>query len=177
MKYIGPIVIGFLFIVAICAVAAQRVYKEEVAAFYKRHEARLQAMNNHSTMLFITGQIIVALATVQKFAGGAAYPSPFSDVVALMDFISLNMFELLHVDCMVRDADFGHTLVGLTLLPLAIGALAFFCRAAWVTVFGGDFMRGPSMKVGRLLWARVSGEWGGGGGGPMRRRVSASADR
>ena len=114
---------------------------------HRRYEETLQQLNNHSTMMIVTFQIIVALASVHAFKKGSSYPTPFDEWALVMDFLSLNIFELLHLDCMVNDASYETTLHICTLAPIGVGVVIFAARGVWATIYKEDFMRGHAIKV------------------------------
>ena len=110
----------------------------------------IQASSNNATMIFITLQIIVALASSQAFRpghNGARYPNPLDDIVVSLEFTMLDVFEMIKLDCVVTNPSYELMLQLSTLAPLAVMALAFAGSSLWIACFGGKLMRGPKVTM------------------------------
>ena len=82
--------------------------------------------NNHLVMPFITAQIIVGIANVQRFQGGKDYPTPFEGVIGVAEVLNLQIFRILHLDCHAEN--YADELVVSSLVPLSMCMLLVSVR-------------------------------------------------
>ena len=104
-------------------------------------------MKNLSTLLIITYQIIVDISGVHQFRGGQGYPALFRAFVYVLQVLTgLDIFEMLHLDCIIRDSDYTFKLFTTTLAPLAVLVLALLWELAY-KAWKGDrqLINGPSL--------------------------------
>ena len=113
----------------------------------KRQKEGIIALKNSSTLLFVTYQIIVELSAVHQFAGGYGYPAPFRQFIDVIELIcSLDIFEVLHLDCIVRESDYTYKLYTMTLGPLGLLTLAFAYESARKAFYKqGEILNGKTM--------------------------------
>ena len=84
--------------------------------------------SGQGTMMIVTYQIIVNLSHVHTFRGGSSYPEPFAAIVGAVEVLTVNLFQLFHMECSISGSDYGHQLVISTLLPIAAGAITGLLR-------------------------------------------------
>ena len=97
-----------------------------------RYKDLIWSLKNLSTLLIITYQIIVDISGVHQFRGGQGYPALFRAFVYVLQVLTgLDIFEMLHLDCIIRDSDYTFKLFTTTLAPLAVLVLALLWELAY----------------------------------------------
>ena len=125
------------------------IYGEKLFRFFmKRQKELVLSLKNLSTLLIVTYQIIVDLSGMHQFKGGSGYPSLFRNFVHVLELvIGLDVFELLHLDCVIRNSDYTFKLFATTLAPLGLLALALLWELGYKlwyrsrrSIYNGPFM-------------------------------------
>ena len=79
--------------------------------------------------------------------GGSWYPSVYGRLISVFEiFTSLNLVEVVHLDCLGERLNFGHTLLATTLLPLGVALLVLLGEGARVLCRGGSVVRSKGFK-------------------------------
>ena len=91
---------------------------------YNTHRDYIDRMRDQATMLVVTFQIIVGLRGVHSFRGGSDYPSPFDRLVGALEMLTLDLFQIFHVECF-RRGDYWDNVYAATLAPLCMLASSF----------------------------------------------------
>lgn len=98
------------------------------------------------TILFVTVQIITSLQEGREFQGGNGYPYPFSLVSRAMEVISLDLFNIFHLDC-AANTDWSHKLIATTMIPIALVVLALLYQGTYALIVQEPFhLNGTALK-------------------------------
>jgi hypothetical protein len=88
----------------------------------------VDTVTRQGTMLFVTTQIITSLQEGREFQGGEGYPYPFSLILRAMEVVSLDLFNIFHLDC-AANTNWSHKLVATTAIPIGLVAVALMYQA------------------------------------------------
>ena len=149
--------IAIILIVVLLLLAQLTQCSERVAKYYEL----LVASKNYAVVWLITWQIMASLSVVHQARGGMGYPILFQNLVnALAMLVTLDLFEVLHADCLVDRPDFTYKLYAGTLIPLGLAALILLVEGVWT-----GYIKRNGGGIGRVGGSSVTGGVSSGGGG------------
>mmetsp|Transcript_64638 Transcript_64638/g.179538 ORF Transcript_64638/g.179538 Transcript_64638/m.179538 type:complete len:873 (+) Transcript_64638:2717-5335(+) len=123
-----------LVAVAIVFAAWAHYYPPDWAIQYDEY---FKLLKRQATIVYVNWQIVTALQEASEFQGGSSYPYPLDEVSKAMEVVSLDLFNIFHLDC--AEKRWRVKLVTTTMTPIALWVLAVAVRfvQGW-RCFGGD---------------------------------------
>ena len=91
--------IGALIVVAIAGMGTTFMNREALMRWYERREDLIKSISCSGTTIFITYQILSSLPKQSQYSGGLGYPDPFSVITAALEVFQLDIFSIIHADC------------------------------------------------------------------------------
>ena len=91
-------------------------------------------------------QIIANLQTVSTARGGPQYPEIFRKVVAAIEGVTVDIIEIIHLDCHVDGHSYVTKLYAATLFFLGATGLTLALEGGRVAIWGGHLVRGSVFK-------------------------------
>ena len=80
-------IIFFSILLVLAIVAALLAYNTSMQAWYATRKDRITMFRDKSTMVIVTGQIVINLQSAHRFSSGGGYPTPFDQAVASADML------------------------------------------------------------------------------------------
>jgi len=114
-----------LVLIATCGIGTTFINREKLIRWYERREDLIESLTCSGQTIFITYQILSELPSVHIFNGGHGYPDPFRLIAAFLELFQLDLFSVIHADC-IQGTGYTEKLLFMTLAPIA---LMFVCLA------------------------------------------------
>lgn len=86
------------------------------------------------------------LQAVSTARGGPQYPSIFRKTVAAVEGITIDIVEIIHLDCHIGGHDYATKLYAATMLGVGAASLTLTFEGMRVAIWGGHVARGFGFK-------------------------------
>jgi len=118
-----------LVLIATCGIGTTFINREKLIRWYERREDLIESLTCSGQTIFITYQILSELPSVHIFNGGHGYPDPFRLIAAFLELFQLDLFSVIHADC-IQGTGYTEKLLFMTLAPIALMFVCFAIRSA-----------------------------------------------
>ena len=92
--------------------------RKRTKEFYRNHQKLFEDMFTHGNILIITYQIIIEFSSVHSNSGGVSLPKPFNRIINFFDFLTLDIFNLVPLQCVSEKSNYSTELLVVTLVPI-----------------------------------------------------------
>mmetsp|Transcript_69222 Transcript_69222/g.193662 ORF Transcript_69222/g.193662 Transcript_69222/m.193662 type:complete len:830 (+) Transcript_69222:756-3245(+) len=135
-------VVAFLSILLMVAVNRDGPVRD----YWMEHEDVIMATSHHVTVAIVTFQLVCHIQSAVVFRGGAHFPEPFASIVRVAEVLTLDVFSVFRVSCMVTtDFNFSDKLLGITIASIVL-VVGVICGRIPSVLYEGRFFDGYAMS-------------------------------